>query len=413
MTTGSPITRRCPGMRDLSPADMARFHRIAEVFRGVVAAWGYGEVRTPTIEYLHLFTGAGTLSPQMLGRVYSFLDWDGWSGERVVLRPDATIPAARLYTERFTPGEDARLSYVQNVLRFADGDDSREDWQCGVERLGASAPQADLELILLGLAVLRALGLPAPTVRISHTGVVRALMERAGLDAEEQLALYERIREGDLDGLTAIEARLPDLPTPLRFLFQTDGDRAYVANVRAALADRVPEALAPLQELTTIAETLSALGEPYRVSMALARNFEYYTGLVFRFDVAETRVGGGGRYDRLLAQVSGHDVPASGFALEVDAIAPLLTAEAEDTGVAFVVRAATLEPALLARAHEVATVLRERGLVVALNGATGQVAEVIVEGADQLRLRQAGHESVFASMEKLADVVLDADGLAE
>ena len=412
MTTGSPTTRRCPGMRDLSPADMQRFRRIAEAFRVVVAAWGYQEVRTPTIEYLHLFTGAGTLSPQMLGRVYSFLDWDGWSGERVVLRPDATIPAARLYTERFTPGDDARLSYVQNVFRFADGDDSREDWQCGVERLGALAPQADLELILLGLAVLRKLDLPAPAVRISHTGVVRALMERAGLDAEEQLALYERIREGDLDGLTEIEARLPDLPTPLRFLFETEGDRAYVANVRAALADRVPEALAPLQELTAIAETLTALGEPYRVSMALARNFEYYTGLVFRFDVADTRVGGGGRYDRLLAQVSGQNVPASGFALEVDAIAPLLTMEAEETGAAFVVRAATLDPALLARAHEVAAALRGHGLVVALDGAPKQAAEIIVEGADQLRLRLAGRESVFASVQKLADVIIDADGLA-
>ena len=53
----------------------------------------------PLIEPLHLFTSAGTLSPQTLDRVYSFLDWDGWSGERVVLRPDSTIPAARLYAE--------------------------------------------------------------------------------------------------------------------------------------------------------------------------------------------------------------------------------------------------------------------------------------------------------------------------
>src|SRR5215471_20613621 len=92
---------RCPGMHDWGPREMERFRRIEQVFRQICSLWGFDEIRTPVIEHLHLFTSAGTLSPQMLGRVYSFLDWDGWSGERVVLRPDATIPAARLYWERY------------------------------------------------------------------------------------------------------------------------------------------------------------------------------------------------------------------------------------------------------------------------------------------------------------------------
>ena len=91
---------RPPGMRDMLPDDMERFRLIESAFRTACLGWGYREVRTPTIERLHLFTAAGTLSPQMLDRVYSFLDWDGWSGERVVLRPDSTIPVARLYVEK-------------------------------------------------------------------------------------------------------------------------------------------------------------------------------------------------------------------------------------------------------------------------------------------------------------------------
>jgi len=91
--------QRCKGTRDLSPDEMARFRLIEAVFRDRCLRWGYQEVRTPTIEYLHLFTSAGTLTPSMLGKVYSFLDWDGWSGERVVLRPDGTIPIARLYID--------------------------------------------------------------------------------------------------------------------------------------------------------------------------------------------------------------------------------------------------------------------------------------------------------------------------
>ncbi len=103
------VTQRSRGMRDLLPDEMDRLRAVEDAFGAVCHAWGYREIRTPVIEPLHLFTSAGTLSPQMLDRVYSFLDWDGWSGERVVLRPDSTIPAARLYAERLDGGRVAKL----------------------------------------------------------------------------------------------------------------------------------------------------------------------------------------------------------------------------------------------------------------------------------------------------------------
>jgi histidyl-tRNA synthetase len=70
-------------MRDLFPSDMEKFRLITEIFRESCNKWGYEEVRTPTLEHLHLFTQAGTLTPGMLNKVYSFLDWDGWDGERL------------------------------------------------------------------------------------------------------------------------------------------------------------------------------------------------------------------------------------------------------------------------------------------------------------------------------------------
>src|SRR3989337_1586303 len=103
---------RCRGMRDVLPDEMRRFRRVEEAFRAACLGWGYEEIRTPVLEHLHLFTTAGTLSPQMLGRVYSFLDWDGWSGERVVMRPDSTIPSARLYGEDLDAGKLAKLFYA-------------------------------------------------------------------------------------------------------------------------------------------------------------------------------------------------------------------------------------------------------------------------------------------------------------
>ena len=169
-------TQRSRGMRDLLPDEMDRLRAVEDAFAAACRAWGYREIRTPVIEPLHLFTSAGTLSPRTLDRVYSFLDWDGWSGERVVLRPDSTIPAARLYAERLDGGRVAKLFYSQNVFRFTDDDSSREEWQCGVELMGDTGTRGDVELVLLALESLRPLGLHPVTVRLSHAGIVRAVL---------------------------------------------------------------------------------------------------------------------------------------------------------------------------------------------------------------------------------------------
>jgi len=129
---------------------MAQLRYVEEAFRSCCLKWGYKEIRTPALEYLYLFTSAGTLTPGMLSKVYSFLDWDGWSGERVVLRPEGTIPAARLYIENLSRDHPAKLFYIENVFSFEEaGEESRERWQCGAELIGSSNPAADVELIML------------------------------------------------------------------------------------------------------------------------------------------------------------------------------------------------------------------------------------------------------------------------
>jgi histidyl-tRNA synthetase len=162
------------GMRALFPADMEKFQVITEIFRDNCHKWGYEEVKTPTLEYLHLFTSAGTLTPGMLGKVYSFLDWDGWSGERVVLRPEATIPVARLYIESLAGKELAKLFYIANTFIFEEsGKKNREKWQCGAELIGMGSPLADVELVVLAVEVLKKLGLRNIELKLSHAGLTR------------------------------------------------------------------------------------------------------------------------------------------------------------------------------------------------------------------------------------------------
>src|SRR5690606_12795692 len=111
-----------------------------------------------------------------LQRVYSFLDWNGWSGERVVLRPDTTVAVARWYGDQPNPGVE-RISYVQPVFRFAP-EGEREAWQCGVELFG-SRENADAELLTLAKVFLSKLGFEDLTVDLAHAGLARAAFAAA------------------------------------------------------------------------------------------------------------------------------------------------------------------------------------------------------------------------------------------
>jgi len=390
---------RCHGMRDLLPQQMLLYRRVEEDFARVCASWGYSEVRTPTIEYLHLFTAAGTLSPQMLGRVYSFLDWDGWSGERVVLRPDATIPAARLYVENLPQGAPARFFYVQNVFRFAVGDESREDWQCGVELIGNPSPTGDVELILLGKAVLESFGLGDVQVGLSHAGLVRAVLAETGLKPEEQALSYDRLLDGDLTVLEEIEARLPQLRAPLHLLFDVKGGaEPYLRGLRDAFGATVPAIAAALDELITVSATLNRLGCPHEIQTTLVRNFEYYIGPVFEFRAAGCRMGSGGRYDQLVALVgSDAGVPASGFALSIEEIVSHLQSSpiAEARSQRWFVETDGRDAAALAESFAAAGGLRALGksVAIALAGASS--------GRRVLAVRR--RDDAFAYVLRIAD----------
>jgi histidyl-tRNA synthetase len=386
----APETAR--GMSDLLPAEMERLRAAERAFIDTCRAWGYREVRTPAIEPLYLFTAAGTLSPQTLERVYSFFDWDGWSGERVVLRPDSTIPVARLYVRHLAADGPAKLYYSQDVFRFTDDGSARAEWQCGVELLGDCGPASDLELILLAREALARAGVGDLTLRLSHAEIARRVLAAAGLASDEQARAYDRLLDGDATVLEEIEARLPELDTPLHLLFDVEGSGgAYLRNIQEALAPAIPGLADVLDELATVVAPLEQLGVQPRIQAALARRFEYYSGVVFRIDAGDRRVAAGGRYDRLLGLIGGRDVPASGFAVYLGAIAAVSTPSAAATAPRLRVlidggaRAAV-------RAHELARALRSRGRVVETS-CSGDAGDTLVRvGDDAFIVRTRGDE---------------------
>ncbi len=344
------------------PQDMARFRHIEGVFRDCCLRWGYQEIRTPTLEYLHLFTSAGTLTPAMLGRMYSFLDWNGWSGERVALRPDGTIPVARLYVESLAHCPVARLFYVENVFAF---EETRERWQCGAELIGGAGAQGDSELALLALEALTKLGISGLEVRLSHAGLIKGLLGGLGLSPEEQAELMDKLLSGESVVLPEDEEKSPELEKVLNLLFELKGGQGLVQNLKGLLKT-FPAVKPAIDDLSRIAEVLGAQGYQYQIDLASARGFEYYTGVIFQFYSSTHRVGGGGRYDELVPLVGGGRVPACGFALYLDKLMDLIDSP-QVAAKRVLIKAGKGTATELKGCFEVAELLRNSGYIAELD----------------------------------------------
>ena len=356
--------QKCKGMQDLLPGDMLRFRRIEDVFRTCCRSWGYQEVRTPTLEYLYLFTATGTLTPSMLSKVYSFLDWDGWSGERVVLRPDGTIPVARLYIDNLSGQELARLFYVTNIFAFeGTGKENRERWQCGAEVFGGARFAPDVEVILLAREVIRRLGIRNVGLQLSHAGLVKALLKELKLSPGEEAKMTNRILEGNWQALTKAKSTNPEIDGLIATLLGLNGkSSSFLHNVKASFPKASQDFKSSLEDLISVTTLLDNLGCSYKIDIAAIHGFEYYTGVCFQFLADGKKIGGGGRYNNLVPLMNGEDIPACGFALYIDPIMKLFPLEKEEKGESrILVKGKELTPEIAKTCFTVAESLRDAG----------------------------------------------------
>jgi ATP phosphoribosyltransferase regulatory subunit len=370
-------------MRDFAPRAAASRRRIAETLLEVFEQWGFARVITPAFEYEEVLAlGLGGA-----GRAAAIRFVEPSSGQVVALRPDITPQIARLIATRFRdePGP-VRLSYEGTVVRLERaGKGQRELIQAGVELAGVGSPAGDVEVIALGVAALRAAGLPQPTIDLGHLGLAREVLAALELPESVVPEARRRIAKRDASGLEEIlrdargsaaavrfAALLPELSGSPAVL-ETATKRAPTPGIKRALAD-----------LAAIVAAIEARGLDARLHVELGevRGFDYYTGVRFQAFVpgASDAVLAGGRYDNLLARY-GRPSPAVGFAIDVEAAAGALEAASYQTadGVDAPVELSdgaggVLVSGPLAAANEVAEELRRRGkrAVAELSGLEGE-----------------------------------------
>jgi histidyl-tRNA synthetase len=299
------------GTADLTP-EQTRVWRYAEsVIRGCAARFGFGEIRFPTFEYTELFSrGVGETTDVVQKEMYTFEDRGGRS---VTLRPEGTAPTVRAVLQNglHNGPMPLRLYYLVSCFRGErpQAGRLREFHQFGAELFGAAGAAADAELIALAAGVFEKLGIEGLELRLNSIGCPEC--RGAYHDALRQ---YFESKKGEL--CPTCLGRLER--NPMRILdCKEDGCKKAAAGAPRMLDYLCDDCRAHFGE---VRERLEALGYGYTIDTSIVRGLDYYTRTVFEFVDAESglTVCGGGRYDGLVAQLGGPQLPALGFGMGLE-----------------------------------------------------------------------------------------------
>jgi ATP phosphoribosyltransferase regulatory subunit len=307
------------GMRDVLPGEAAELHAIEAVLRARFAAYGYGEVRTPTLEFAETLELA---DDDTLGGGYRLFDEQG---RELMLRTDMTVPVARLAAARYRDRPlPLRLFYIGGSFRpwAPQRSQDGEFLQAGIELLGAASAEADAECVSLLCDALEASGLPEYRVTLNTMAFPTALVDTLGLGADDSEALLEALADRDYPLLETIvsNASVGDEATKaLQATLALGGTRDSLAQARKLAT--TPAMDAAIERLVQVRDLVAEAGfeDAVTFDFGLFQDLGYYTGVIFEAWAPGVGlpVASGGRYDELPARFE-WEVPGIGFAVALD-----------------------------------------------------------------------------------------------
>ncbi len=307
------------GMRDLFGAELRWFQHIEETARRVFGSHGYGEIRTPVLEELEVFKrSVGESSDIVNKEMYQFTDK---GGREVVMRPENTAGVVRAAIQHkwLTSNDPVLLYYIGQQFRYERMQTGRyrQFWQIGAESFGVATPESEAESLLMLHAFLTQLGLKHLVFSINSVGT-----------PESRPAFHEAFRAFFTDRADQFceDCHRRIATNPLRVLDCKNENCQRALEGHPVLTDHLDAASA--SHHARLKALLQELGIPFEENPRLVRGLDYYTRTAF--EVLSTDLGaqsallGGGRYDGLVKQLGGPDVPAFGWAIGLDRLAMVL-----------------------------------------------------------------------------------------
>lgn len=362
-----PEARTPRGFVDRRARDVVAERQILTAVSGVYERWGFEPLETGAFEYADALGKFLPDADRPNEGVFALQDDDE---QWMALRYDLTAPLARFAAQNWEtlPKPFRRYAYGPVWRNEKPGPGRfREFVQCDADTVGSARPEADAEIIAMAVQGLEAAGLPAGSavIKINNRKLLNGLMAAAGVTDEAQklgvLRAVDKLDRLGADGVRLLlgEGRLDEsgaftkgaglsaqsAERVLAFTAAGVGGRAETLAKLAEVVGGSAEGDEGLAELAAIDAALSALGVgPDRALFdpAVVRGLEYYTGAVFEAElllsttdekgqkVTFGSIGGGGRYDDLVARFTGERTPATGFSFGVSRLAAALRAAGRD-----------------------------------------------------------------------------------
>ncbi|MDO4564113.1 MAG: histidine--tRNA ligase [Clostridia bacterium] len=344
------------GTKDVLPQESYRWQYIENIIRGIVQKYGLLEARTPVIEHTELFLrGVGQTTDVVQKEMYTFLDKGGRS---ITLKPEGTAGAVRMFIENglFSEPQPTKLFYLYcPVFRYErpQAGRLREHHQFGVEIFGAKDASADAETIAIAAELFDTIGIEDLRVRLNSIGCPKCR-------GEYQKALKDYYSEHLKELCPTCLERFEK--NPLRLLDCKEARCQEIAKNAPHTMDFICEECR--EHMEKLEGYLELMHIDYELDPMLVRGLDYYTKTVFEIVTdmpgVQGTLCGGGRYDGLIKELGGPDMPAVGFGLGMERL--LLMMEESEQPPRYEIFLISMDEESKKAAFELCFRLRNRGV---------------------------------------------------
>ena len=318
----SEINRAIKGTNDILPEESNKWQFVESKMLETALQFGFKEIRVPVFEHTEVFLrSVGDTTDVVQKEMYTF---DDKGGRSITLRPELTAGVIRSAIEKglVNGALPQKLCYIGGCYRYEKPQAGRlrEFHQFGVECVGASAPNADAEVISLAKSVLDNIGIKNISLEINSIGCPECRKEYHKALKEYFSANAENLCGTCKDRLDRNPMRILDCKSP----------------VCKKIAENAPVVIDYLcddcrDHFEKVKANLNAMGIDFKVNPKIVRGLDYYTRTVFEFvsgDIgAQSTICGGGRYDGLIGQMGGPQTPSLGFAMGIERLMMVLSAQ--------------------------------------------------------------------------------------
>jgi len=338
------------GMKDILPAEMQVRDYVIGVIKETYAKFGFTSIETPCVEHIaNLSSKQGGENEKLIFKILKRgekLNLEGAQSESDLvdsgLRYDLTVPLVRFYAnhanELPAPFKALQIGNVWRADRPQRGR-YRQFMQCDIDILGEASNLAEIELILATTTTLGRLGFEGFRIRVNERRILKAMAAYSGFAPQEFDAVFIVLDKMDKIGLSGVEAELLEKGYDAQAIHKYIGLFEQVQSGKdgrealETLCDRLigagvleEEVKSGLQEIFSSVQATKSARFEMVFDPTLVRGMSYYTGTIFEIDMPQfgASCGGGGRYDKMVGQFTGRDVPACGFSIGFERIILLL-----------------------------------------------------------------------------------------